>query len=57
MISIFFLLWQIAYAEIYVTQTAWPDFREPELFEAFASFGGRERDPAVLPTAVATWKS
>ena len=38
-----FLLWQIAYAEIYVTQTAWPDFREPQLFEAFTSFGGRER--------------
>ena len=38
-----FLLWQIAYAEIYVTQTAWPDFREPQLFEAFSSFGSRER--------------
>jgi undecaprenyl diphosphate synthase len=38
-----FLLWQIAYAEIYVTQTAWPDFRESQLLEAFTSFGRRER--------------
>ncbi len=38
-----FLLWQIAYAEIYVTQTAWPDFREAELAKALASFGQRER--------------
>jgi len=38
-----FLLWQIAYAEIYVTQDAWPDFRKPQLFEAFASFSRRER--------------
>ena len=38
-----FLLWQIAYAEIYVTPVAWPDFREPQLAEAFASFGQRER--------------
>jgi len=38
-----FLLWQIAYAEIYVTQTAWPEFREAQLFEAFSSFGRRER--------------
>ncbi|MDP2304581.1 MAG: isoprenyl transferase [Pseudomonadota bacterium] len=38
-----FLLWQLAYAEIYVTETAWPDFRRPQLEEAFASFGKRER--------------
>ena len=38
-----FLLWQIAYAEIYVTDVAWPDFREPELARALASFGNRER--------------
>jgi undecaprenyl diphosphate synthase len=38
-----FLLWQIAYAEIYVTDVAWPDFRTPELDAAFAAFGGRER--------------
>lgn len=38
-----FLLWQLAYAEFYVTQTAWPDFREEELATAFRSFGSRER--------------
>lgn len=38
-----FLLWQIAYAEIYVTDVAWPDFREAELARALASFGNRER--------------
>ncbi len=38
-----FLLWQIAYAEFFVTETFWPDFREADLLEAFRSFGGRER--------------
>ena len=38
-----FLLWQLAYAEIYVTDVLWPDFRRPELEKAFASFRARER--------------
>jgi len=38
-----FMLWQLAYAELYVTDTLWPDFRRPELDAAFAAFGGRER--------------
>jgi len=38
-----FLLWQIAYTELYVTETAWPDFRVPQLEQAFAAYGGRER--------------
>ncbi|TVQ90548.1 MAG: isoprenyl transferase [Deltaproteobacteria bacterium] len=38
-----FLLWQVAYAEIYVTDVLWPDFREPGLIEAFRSFADRER--------------
>ncbi len=38
-----FLLWQLAYAEIYVTDIAWPDFRRPELEQAFRAFGDRER--------------
>lgn len=38
-----FLLWQVAYAELYVTDVAWPDFRRPNLEEAFQSFGNRER--------------
>ncbi|MEC7948760.1 MAG: isoprenyl transferase [Myxococcota bacterium] len=38
-----FLLWQIAYAEIYVTDVAWPDFRVPELEAAFAAYSSRQR--------------
>ncbi len=38
-----FLLWQIAYAEIWVTPTLWPDFRRRELFEALLAFQERER--------------
>ena len=38
-----FLLWQIAYSELYVTDLAWPDFRGPQLEEAFAAFRARER--------------
>ncbi len=38
-----FMLWQLAYAELYVTDTLWPDFRRPQLAEAFEVFGKRER--------------
>jgi undecaprenyl diphosphate synthase len=38
-----FLLWQIAYAEIYVTDTLWPDFRRAELYTALADYQKRER--------------
>ena len=38
-----FLLWQIAYTEIYVTNTYWPAFREKELLEAIVDFQSRER--------------
>ncbi|HYP28429.1 MAG TPA: isoprenyl transferase [Blastocatellia bacterium] len=38
-----FLLWQIAYSEIYVTETLWPDFRRADLFQAIAEFQKRER--------------
>lgn len=38
-----FLLWQIAYSEIYVTETLWPDFRSADLFEAIIEFQRRER--------------
>jgi undecaprenyl diphosphate synthase len=38
-----FLLWQIAYAEIYVTDTLWPDFRRPDLFAAIIDYQKRER--------------
>jgi len=38
-----FLLWQIAYAEIWVTPTLWPDFRKLELFQALLDYQRRER--------------
>jgi undecaprenyl diphosphate synthase len=38
-----FLLWQLAYAEIYVTPTLWPDFRGLHLLEGIAEFQKRER--------------
>lgn len=38
-----YLLWQIAYAELYFTQKLWPDFRRDDLFEAILDFQKRER--------------
>jgi undecaprenyl diphosphate synthase len=38
-----FLLWQIAYTEIWVTQTLWPDFRRRDLIEAVLAFQSRDR--------------
>lgn len=38
-----FLLWQIAYTEIWVTETLWPDFRRRDLYEAIVEFQKRER--------------
>jgi len=38
-----FLLWQIAYAEIWVTETLWPDFRRRHLLEAIVAFQKRDR--------------
>lgn len=38
-----FLLWQIAYTELYITDRLWPDFRRADLFEAILSYQKRER--------------
>jgi undecaprenyl diphosphate synthase len=38
-----FLLWQIAYSEIYTTDVMWPDFRKRHLVDALADYQGRER--------------
>ena len=38
-----FLLWQIAYAEIWVTDTLWPDFRQRHLLEAIVAYQKRDR--------------
>jgi len=38
-----FMLWQMAYTEIYVTDVLWPDFDEEDFYEAIIDFQGRER--------------
>ena len=45
-----FLLWQLAYTEIYVTPVLWPDFTRTDLFEAIADFQRRERRYGRVPT-------
>jgi undecaprenyl diphosphate synthase len=38
-----FLLWQIAYSELYFCNVLWPDFRKEHFFEALLDYQGRER--------------
>jgi undecaprenyl diphosphate synthase len=38
-----FLLWQIAYTEIYITPVHWPDFRKPQFFQAVIDYQSRDR--------------
>lgn len=38
-----FLLWQIAYSELYIPEVLWPDFRKEHLYEAIAAYQKRER--------------
>jgi len=45
-----FLLWQISYAELWVTEKGWPDFRAADLHEAMREFAGRERRFGGLST-------
>ncbi|MGH9687048.1 MAG: isoprenyl transferase [Candidatus Acidiferrales bacterium] len=49
-----FLLWQIAYAEIYVTETLWPDFSRARLIEALIDYQKRERRYGGLGPAQAS---
>jgi undecaprenyl diphosphate synthase len=48
-----FLLWQIAYTEIFITPTLWPDFRKENLYEAICAYQKRERrfGKVLNPTA------
>ncbi|MFO0817343.1 MAG: isoprenyl transferase [Pirellulales bacterium] len=46
-----FLLWQISYAELWVTDRCWPEFREEDLHEAIRDFAGRDRRFGGLTTA------
>ncbi len=47
-----FLLWQIAYAEIHVTEVMWPDFRKSDLVEAILSYQNRERRYGLISAQV-----
>jgi undecaprenyl diphosphate synthase len=47
-----FLLWQLAYAELYFTERLWPDFTAADLNEALAFFASRERRFGERPAAV-----
>ncbi len=38
-----FMLWQLAYTELWITDTLWPDFRRRHLFQAVAAYQGRDR--------------
>ena len=38
-----FMLWQLAYAELYFTEVFWPDFRKDDLYKAIINFQRRER--------------
>ena len=44
-----FLLWQLAYSELYITETYWPDFRRDELYKAIQSYQNRERRFGKVP--------
>ncbi len=44
-----FLLWQLAYTEIWITETLWPDFRRQNLYEAILDYQGRDRRFGAVP--------
>ncbi len=46
-----YLLWQISYAELWVTETLWPDFGRDELFDSLRAFAGRNRKFGALADA------
>ena len=48
-----FLLWQIAYTEIYITPKLWPDFRKEDLYEAIIEYQKRERRFGKVLTSIA----
>ena len=51
-----FLLWQLAYTELYVTPKFWPGFRRPDLYEAIAAYQQRERRFGMVSEQVASAK-
>ncbi len=52
-----FLLWQLAYSEMYVTDVLWPDFRRKELYKAIESYQSRERRFGLVSEQLRTTKS
>lgn len=48
-----FLLWQIAYTELYITSKLWPDFRKEDLYEALCDYQKRERRFGKVLTPIA----
>ncbi len=48
-----FLLWQIAYTELYITPKLWPDFRKEDLYEAICEYQKRERRFGKVMTSIA----
>jgi undecaprenyl diphosphate synthase len=52
-----FLLWQIAYTEIYMTPTLWPDFRKEEYLKALEEYQRRERRFGATGEQVANGES
>jgi undecaprenyl diphosphate synthase len=51
-----FLLWQMAYTEIYITDTLWPDFKKEDLIEAILDFQSRERRFGLTSTQISDRK-
>jgi undecaprenyl diphosphate synthase len=49
-----FLLWQISYAEMYVTETLWPDFRKAAYLKALEDYSGRNRRFGLVSSSEAT---
>ncbi|NTV14090.1 MAG: isoprenyl transferase [Desulfobulbaceae bacterium] len=49
-----FLLWQLSYAELYITETLWPDFRAEQLQAALTDYQGRQRRFGRTPEQVST---
>ena len=52
-----FLLWQVAYAELYFTETLWPDFGAPDIDAALAAYAGRDRRFGGIPPMLAATSS
>ncbi len=46
-----FLIWQAAYAELYITPTYWPDFGRDALYQALLDYQSRDRRFGGLPTS------